>query len=108
MADATSQTQTLARELARGKFDADDLPNLARNIYVRCLLKVQSIGGRSSNAKALSLTVTGEVMKELIGMHFSAGDVQSLLDEQEGGDKAAAEQPPKPPGPSLDPHDLGA
>ena len=105
MADA--QTQALARELSRGSYDADDLPNLARNVYVRCLLKVRQVGGKSSNAKDLALTVTGEVMKELVGMHFSAGDVQKLLDEQEGvvANEPAAD---KPKAPTLDPYDLGA
>ena len=110
MADA--RTQALARELAKASYDADDLPNLARNIYVRCLLKVHSVGGRSNQAKELSLTVTGEVMKEMVGMYFSTKDVQALLDEQEGGAKkkpadGAAPEEPKKPKPSLDPHDLG-
>jgi hypothetical protein len=108
MADA--RTQALAKELAKANYDADDLPNLARNIYVRCLLKVHSVGGRSGQAKDLSLQVTGEVMKEIVGMHFGAKDVQALLDEQEGGakkkDDGAPAEPAKPK-PSLDPHDLG-
>jgi hypothetical protein len=109
MANATPQTQALARELARGNFDADDLPNLARNIYVRCLLKVQSVGGRSGHAKAVSLTVTGEVMRELVGMHFSDKDVQDLLDEGQKPDEAAAKaEPSATPAANLDPYDLGA
>jgi hypothetical protein len=103
MADV--RTQALARELAKGSYDADDLPNLARNIYVRCLLKVHSVGGKSNQAKTLALQVTGEVMKELVGMHYGANDVQALLDEQAGEkDQPVAEKPlPKP----LDPYDLG-
>ena len=106
MADA--RTQALARELAKASYDADDLPNLARNIYVRCLLKVHSVGGRSGQAKELALQVTGEVMKEIVGMHFGVRDVQALLNEQEGKkkDDGAPAEPAKPK-PSLDPHDLG-
>jgi hypothetical protein len=105
MADA--RTQALARDLAKANYDADDLPNLARNIYVRCLLKVHSVGGRSDQAKTLALTVTGEVMKEIVGMHFGAKDVQELLNEQAGvkseGEPASEKPKPKP----LDPYDLG-
>jgi hypothetical protein len=105
MADASSQAQALARELSTASYDADDLPNLARNIYVRCILKVHSVGGRSSSAKSVALTVTGNVMKQLLGMHFSASEVLSLLDEQEGKGKHAPDQPGTPS--ALDPYDLG-
>jgi hypothetical protein len=105
MADASSQTQALARELSAASYDADDLPNLARNIYVRCLLKVHSVGGANNSAKSVALTVTGNVLKQMLGMHFSVSDVQKLLDEQEGGGKAASDQPGKPS--PIDPYDLG-
>jgi hypothetical protein len=105
MADA--RTQALTRELAKGSYDADDLPNLARNIYVRCLLKVHSVGGRSDQAKTLALTVTGEVMKEMVGMHFGPKDVQTLLDEQEGAKTPGEGAPEKPKAKPLDPYDLG-
>jgi len=105
MADA--RTQALTRELAKGNYDADDLPNLARNIYVRCLLKVHSVGGRSDHAKTLALTVTGEVMKEIVGMHFGAKDVQTLLDEQQGGKAEGDAAPEKAKPKALDPYDLG-
>ncbi len=103
---ADPQAQALARELSRGAYDADDLPNLARNVYVRCLLKIRSVGGRSGSAKDLALTVTGEVLKELVGMHFGAGDVQGLLNEQAGVVTDAPGEPAKA-APALDPHDLG-
>src|SRR3954471_25080298 len=105
MADA--RTQALARELAKGSYDADDMPNLARNIYVRCLLKVHSVGGRSEQAKTLALTVTGEVMKEIVGMQFGARDVQQLLDEQAGVKDEATGAPAKAAPKALDPYDLG-
>jgi hypothetical protein len=104
MADANSQAQALARELSTAHYDADDLPNLARNIYVRCILKVHSVGGRSSSAKSVALTVTGNVMTQLLGMHFTAKEVQDLLDEQEGKPKSAPEAGTSP---ALDPYDLG-
>jgi len=104
---ATANPQALARELLSANFDADDLPNLARKIYVSCLLKVHAVGGRANAGKAIALSVTGSVLKQLVGMHFTTVDVQSLLDEQ-----AAAKQQPKSesgrPAASLDPHDLGA
>ena len=105
MADA--RTQALARDLAKANYDADDLPNLARNIYVRCLLKVHSVGGRSDQAKTLALTVTGEVMKEIVGMHFGAKDVQELLNEQAGVKSEGEPVPEKPKPKPLDPYDLG-
>lgn len=107
MADASSQAQALVRELSTATYDADDLPNLARTVYVRCLLKVHSVGGRSSSAKSVALTVTGNVLKQLIGMHFAATDVQKLLDEQEGQAEAApaADKPSKAT--PIDPYDLG-
>jgi hypothetical protein len=105
MADA--RAQALAREISTANFDADDLPNLARNVYVRCLLKVFAVAGRNNTAKPLALTVTGEVMKEIVGMHFSADDVQSLLDEQEGKKPDAEAVPEKPKPKALDPYDLG-
>jgi len=107
MADANAQAQALARELSTANYDADDLPNLARTIYVRCLLKVHSVGGASSSAKSVALTVTGNVLKQIVGMHFAAADVQALLDEQAGVTPAAADKPAKPKPPQLDPHDLG-
>jgi len=109
MADATSQAQALVRELSTANLDADDLPNLARNIYVRCLLKVRALGGAHNSAKSVALTVTGNVLKQMVGMHFSPTDVQKLLDEQEKGGGAtaapAADQPGKPN--PIDPYDLG-
>jgi hypothetical protein len=107
MADASSQAQALVRELATANYDADDLPNLARNVYVRCLLKVHAVGGRTNAAKSVALTVTANVLKQLVGMHFGAPDVQKLLDEQEGVAPAAADQAGKPPPKPIDPYDLG-
>ena len=106
MADANSQAQALARELSTASYDADDLPNLARTVYVRCLLKVRSVGGTSSSAKSIALTVTGNVLKQIIGMHFTATDVQKLLDEQAGVSPAAADEPTSKSKP-IDPYDLG-
>jgi hypothetical protein len=100
---ATANTQALARELLSANYDADDLPNLARKVYVSCLLKVHAVGGRANAAKSIALSVTGNVLKQLVGMHFTALDVQSLLDEQEGGSKPAEPRTTA----SLDPHDLG-
>ena|SRR5258708_695771 len=107
MADANAQAQALARELSTANYDADDLPNLARTIYVRCLLKVHSVGGASSSAKSVALTVTGNVMKQIVGMHFTGSDVQNLLDEQAGEKPVAADQAAKAPAKPLDPYDLG-
>jgi hypothetical protein len=82
-ANANSQARALAGQLSSATYQADDLPNLARNVYVRCLLKVHSTGGRSSNAKSVALQVTANVLKQLVGFHFSIADVQGLLAEEE-------------------------
>jgi hypothetical protein len=106
MADPNSQAQALARELSTAHYDADDLPNLTRNIYVRCLLKVHAAGGASNSAKSVALTVTGNVLKQIVGMHFTASDVQKLLDEEAAGGAGAGDQPKQAAIP-IDPYDLG-
>ncbi len=83
LADANLQARALANELSAANYQADDLPNLARNVYVRCLLKVYGISGRSSNAKSVALQVTANVLKQLVGFHFSLAEVESLLAEEE-------------------------
>jgi hypothetical protein len=105
MADANTQAQALARELSTANYDADDLPNLARSIYVRCLLKVHAVGGRNDSAKSVALTVTGNVMKQILGMHFTVAEVQKLLDEQAGLTESASDKPIKAT--KIDPYDLG-
>jgi hypothetical protein len=83
MADA-HKVRSLATELSSATYQAKDLPNLARNVYVRCLLKVHSVAaGRTSQAKSLALAVTANVLKQLVGFHFTVADVQELLDEWE-------------------------
>ena len=96
----------MTRELSSANYDADDLPNLARNVYVRCLLKVHSVGG-ASNAKQIALQVTGNVLKQIVGMHFTVKDVQNLLDEQAQGAAPAGYQAGKAPTKPIDPYDLG-
>jgi hypothetical protein len=96
MADANTRARSLAAELASKDYQADDLHNLARNVYVRSLLKVHSVGGRTASAKSVALTVTANVLKQLVGFHFTPAEVQSLLDEE-----AAPE--PEPPSPAEDP-----
>jgi hypothetical protein len=83
MADANTRARALAAELATAKYQADDLPNLARNVYVRCLLKAHAVAGRSGSAKTVAQQVTANVLKQLVGFHFSVADVQKLLDEEE-------------------------
>jgi len=83
MAETHTRAGALAAELAAANYQADDLPNLARNVYVRCLLKVHSIAGRSGSAKTVAHQVTANVLKQLVGMHFTLADVQKLLDEEE-------------------------
>ena len=97
----------MTRELSSANYDADDLPNLARNVYVRCLLKVHSVGGASSSAKQIALQVTGNVLKQIVGMHFTAKDVQNLLDEQAQGSAPAGDQAGKAAAKPIDPYDLG-
>jgi hypothetical protein len=81
MADRNGQAQALAAELSAANFQADDLSNLARNVYVRCLLKVHGIAGRNMSAKVIALKITAHVLQQKVGFHFTAADVQSLLDE---------------------------
>jgi hypothetical protein len=89
MADAHSKVRSLATELSTANYQAKDLPNLARNVYVRCLLKVHSAsGGRTSQAKGMALAVTANVLKQLVGFHFTTAEVQQLLDEEEQGEQA--------------------
>jgi hypothetical protein len=83
MADSNTQARALASELSRATYQADDLPNLARNVYVRCLLKVHGIAGRHGSAKSVAIQVTANVLKQLVGFHFTPADVQKLLDEEE-------------------------
>jgi hypothetical protein len=90
MSDMNAQNQTLAAELAATAFKAEDLPNLARNIYVRCLLKVRSAGGRSVSARTIALSITAQVLKHQVGFHFTKDDVSALLDEEDGPPEAAA------------------
>jgi hypothetical protein len=90
MADANTRAQALATELATANYQADDLPNLARNVYVRCLLKVHSVAGRSGSAKTVAQQVTANVLQQIVGFHFSVAEVQKLLEEEEApADKAA-------------------
>jgi hypothetical protein len=85
MADANMNTRAraLTAELAAANYQADDMANLARNVYVRCLLKVHAVVGRSGSAKTVAQQVTANVLKQLVGMHFTLSDVQKLLDEEE-------------------------
>jgi hypothetical protein len=94
MADAHTRTRSLAAELAAANYQADDLPNLARNVYVRCLLKGHAAAGRSASVKSVALKVTAHVLKQLVGFHFTLEDVQALLDEEE---EAAGKEPPPTP-----------
>jgi hypothetical protein len=107
MADVSQAQAALTRELSSANYDADDLPNLARNVYVRCLLKVHSVSGPNNSAKQIALQVTGSVLKQIVGMHFTVKDVQSLLDEQERGPAPAGDQAAKPAPKPIDPYDLG-
>ncbi len=87
MSSGNVQARALAAQLSATDFKADDLPNLARNVYVRCLLKVHGIAGRNRDAKSIALQITAHVLKQKVGFHFAVADVQALLDE---GEDAAA------------------
>jgi hypothetical protein len=78
-----NQAQALAAQLSATDFKADDLPNLVRNVYVRCLLKIHGVAGRNRDAKSLALQITAHVLKQKVGFHFTAAEVQGLLDEEE-------------------------
>jgi len=90
MAAPNARARSLMTELTTASYQADDLPNLARNVYVRCLLKVHSVGGRTSSAKTVSLQVTAKVLKQIVGFHFTVAEVQGLLEDEEAAAAAAA------------------
>jgi hypothetical protein len=83
MSNGSTQAGALAAQLVATEFKADDLPNLARNIYVRCLLKIHGVAGRNRDAKSIALQLTAHVLKHKVGFHFTPADVQGLLDEEE-------------------------
>jgi len=96
MADAR-KVRSLATELSTASYQAKDLPNLARNVYVRCLLKVHAAAvGRTSQAKPLALAVTANVLKQLVGFHFTVAEVQELLDEWEEEEQTGDANDKKP------------
>ncbi|MEJ0070385.1 MAG: hypothetical protein WDO24_18655 [Pseudomonadota bacterium] len=59
-------------------------------------MKVYGISGRSSNAKSVALQVTANVLKQLVGFHFSLAEVESLLAEEEAPRHLRLSRRPRP------------
>lgn len=86
--------QALAARLAADSYEADDIVNLARNIYVRALLRVHALAGRNLSAKTIALSVTAQVLRQQVGFYFTAEEVRKLMEDEEDGEGEGAAQPP--------------
>jgi hypothetical protein len=74
----------LVGQLAREKYDADNLEALCRIVYVRALLRVREVaGGRTKSAIPLAQSVTASVLKMVVGFYFTGSDVAALLHDDE-------------------------
>ena len=74
----------LVGQLAREKYDADNLEALCRIVYVRALLRVREVaGGRTKSAIPMAQLVTASVLKMVVGFYFTAADVAALLHDDE-------------------------
>lgn len=86
--------QALAARLAADSYEADDIVNLARNIYVRALLRVHSLAGRNLSAKTIALAVTAQVLRQQVGFYFTAEEVRKLMEDEENGEGEGTAEPP--------------
>lgn len=81
LSDEQAQRVTqLVRQLARERYDAENVDALCRIVYVRTLLKIHEVaGGRTKNAIPLAHRITASVLKLVVGFHFTADAVAEML-----------------------------
>ncbi len=74
----------LVGQLARERYDADNLEALCRIVYVRALLRVREVaGGRTKSAIPMAQNVTASVLKMVVGFYFTPADIAALLHDDE-------------------------
>lgn len=86
-----SAANALVAQILSESYQAQDLTQLVRLIYVRVLFRIAKVANGKRQSGQMGKQITAQILTAMLGYHFDAEEVEKLLDEDEAPAKKDGE-----------------